>query len=91
MKLKISFATPAQRLARWEKIKQRGIWRFVFFRGVLGFGLSMGVVMFVTGRASDHPLPIALILLESLVAGFLWGLFMWFVAMRQYSRALAPK
>lgn len=32
------------RLARWERIKKSRIWRFVLLRGVLGWGLSMGIV-----------------------------------------------
>jgi hypothetical protein len=97
MKLKISFGTPVQRLARWEKIKQGGIWRFVFMRGVLGWGLSCGVFASAVDRMSSQPnsLPwylfVPLVLGLFLIGGIVWGLVMWFITMWAYSRALKSK
>jgi hypothetical protein len=75
--------------ARWEKIKQRGMWRFVFFRGVLAFGLSMGIVGIVFENVSrkEEAFPWYFILGLCLVAGFVWGLATWLVSERIYSRA----
>ena len=89
MKLKFSLATQAQRLARWEKIKQGGIWRFVLLRGVLGWGLTMGVigVIFELVSRKAEAFPWYLILGVFLPAGFVWGLLTWFITMWIYSRA----
>jgi hypothetical protein len=90
MKLKISFATPAQRLARWEKIRQGGVWRFILLRGVLGWGLPMGIIGITFEHVSrkEEALSWYFILGLCLVLGFVWGLAMWFVSMRIYSQAL---
>jgi hypothetical protein len=80
------------RFARWEKIKQGGIWRFVFLRGVLGWGLVMGIVGIIFEHVSwkEEAFPWYFILGLCLIAGFGWGLATWFVMMRSYSRALKP-
>ena len=90
MKLKISFATPSERLARWEKIKQGGIWRFVFLRGVLGWGLPMGIfgIIFEHVSRKEEAAPWYFVIGICLLGGFFWGLAMWFVTIRIYSRAL---
>ena len=90
MKFKISCATPAERLARWEKIKQGGIWRFVLLRGVLGWGFTCGVigVLFEEVSRNKEAFPWYMILGLFLVAGLVWGLSMWFVTMWSYARAL---
>ena len=77
------------RLARWERIKQRGIWHFVFFRGVLAWGLSMGIIGIIFEHVSrkEEAFPWYFILGLCLVAGFVWGLATWFVSMKIYSRA----
>jgi drug/metabolite transporter (DMT)-like permease len=87
MKLKISFVTPAQRLARWEKIKQGGIWRFVLCRGVLGWGLSCAIIMMLVALASDRSLPVTQVFGAFLAGGFVVGVSMWFFTMWLYSRA----
>jgi hypothetical protein len=81
------------RLARWERIKQRGIWYFVFFRGVLGWGISMSIIgiIFVHVLRDEEALPWYFILGMCMIAGFFWGLATWFVIMRSYSRALKPR
>jgi len=78
------------RLARWERIKQRGIWHFVFVRGVLGWGLPMSLVGIIFDHVSrkEEALPWYFILGICLVGGVLWGFAMWFVTMQIYARAL---
>ena len=80
------------RLPRWERIKQAGIWRFVFFRGVLGWGVPMGIFGLIFEHVSHKEEVFALYLTLGLclLGGFAWGLAMWFVTMRIYSRALKP-
>ena len=52
------------RLARWERIKQGGIWRFVLLRGVFGWGLAMSVIgiIFELVSRKEEALPWYLIL-----------------------------
>ena len=90
MKLNISCATPAQRLARWEKIQRGGLGRFVWLRGMLGWGLPMGIIGIIFEHVSrkEEAFPWYFILGLFLVGGLVWGLAMWFVTMRSYSRAL---
>lgn len=77
------------RLVRWERIKQGGIWHFVFLRGVLGWGLTMGIIGIIFEHVSrkEEAFPWYFILGLFLVGGFVWGLATWFVSMRIYSRA----
>jgi hypothetical protein len=93
VKLKISCATPAERLARWETIKQGGFLRFVLLRGVLGWGLPMSIlgVVFEHVSRKAEALPWYSILGLCLALGFVWGLAMWFVTMRIYSRSLRAR
>jgi hypothetical protein len=78
------------RLARWERIKRGGMWRFVILRGVLGWGLTMGIIGIIFERVSRKEEAFAwyLILGLCLVGGCVWGLAMWFLTMWSYSRAL---
>ena len=81
------------RLARWERTKQGGIWRFILLSGVLGWGLPMGVFGLVFEHMSrkEEALPWYLMLGFCLACGFIWGLAMWFVMMRIYSRGLKSR
>jgi hypothetical protein len=74
------------RLAKWERIKQGGIWRFVLLRGVLGWGLSMGVIgiIFEIVSRKTEALPWYLILGLFLVCGFVWGVATWFLSIWWY-------
>lgn len=78
------------RLARWKRIEQRGIWHFAFIRGVLGWGVFMSIFGIIFERISweAEALSWYFIVGICLVVGFFWGLAMWFVMMRIYSRAL---
>jgi hypothetical protein len=79
------------RLAKWERIKQGGFWRFVLLRGVLGWGLSMGVIGIVFELVrfkieKEEALPWYLILGFFWVGGFVWGIGTWFLSIWRYSR-----
>ena len=76
-------------LARWERIKQGGIWRFVLYQGVLGWGLTMGIIgiIFEHVLRKEDAFPWYFILGLFLVGGFVWGLATWFVSIRIFSRA----
>jgi hypothetical protein len=61
----------------------------VLLRGVLAFGLSMGIVGIIFEQVSRKEEAFAwyFILGLCLVGGFAWGVATWFVSMRLYSRA----
>jgi hypothetical protein len=83
MKLKISFGTPAQRLARWERIQKAGMLRFVLTRGIL-FGSMFGAAVYFI---SPPPQPWYSFLATVFVMSVAWAIAMWFVTMWQYRRA----
>ncbi|MGO9526620.1 MAG: hypothetical protein ACLP0A_03515 [Verrucomicrobiia bacterium] len=89
-------ATPKQ-LARWEKIRAKGMWRFVLLWGVIGYG---GPVFLIAAginlpfefwrtpgwfRAADLLLTF---LIMCPVVGGLWGFWMWHWAEKRYLKQL---
>ena len=83
MRLKISFATPEARLARWRRIQNAGFLRFFFTRGLL-FAVVFGLTVCVISRPSK---PWYLFVLTVLIVSFAWAAAMWVVTMWQYRRA----
>ena len=88
-------------MLRWEQTRARGRFRYVLLYGVLGFGLCMAVfgrvfdVLFDNRNGEsfipggDALLPfIGGRLLYMLVNGVVWGLVMWYVSDRAYTKAL---
>jgi hypothetical protein len=77
------------RLARWERTKEAGILRYVLLRGVLGWGLPMGIIGIIFEHLSrkEEAFPWYFILGLCLLGGFVWGVATWFVSVRIYSRA----
>ena len=72
--------------SKWEKIREKGFLRFVLLRGVLGWGLCTAVLYsLIMWLISDVDirwlLPLALFLF--LIAGVLWGGFMWWFIERK--------
>jgi len=84
MKLKISFGTPAQRLARWERLQKAGMLRFVVTRGLL-FGVMFGVGVYMIAPPPQRWY--SSVVLGVSVAGLVWVIAMWFVTLWQYRRA----
>ena len=87
MKLNISFGTPAQRLARWERLQKAGMLRFVLTRGLL-FGIMFGVGVCLV---SPPPQPWYSFVADVFVMSLAWAIAMWFVTMWQYRRAQKQK
>jgi hypothetical protein len=82
-------------IARWERTRARGQGRYVLYTGVLGWGLSMFVVMTVLSYLQRYgPVPptadsgqIALVLLNLVIwplVGSLFGIVMWLTAEASY-------
>ncbi len=70
-----------RRLARWERIRADGRLRYVLRYGMLGWGVTTGLVwaglMSLIGSAPSPWLYIALGLSLFPLAGVLWGMAMW--------------
>ena len=85
------------RLARWERIKQRGMARFVLVYGVLIWGVGFGIIFSLAHLLSSEPLPlpwycfVPLFFGLSLLGGIFVGLCLWLAVMWNYSRALKAK
>jgi hypothetical protein len=76
-------------LAKLERIKQGGFWRFVLLRGVLAWGLPMGVVFIIFEHVSRKEEAFAwyFILTLCLAGGFVCGVATWCVFLWICSRA----
>jgi hypothetical protein len=79
-----------EELAKWQKIRGKGMLRFIAVTGFLSFGVPMFVVqnfMF----PSDKPLTAAdylnLFLISAVAGGILFGYFMWVIQERRYIKA----
>lgn len=84
----------AEELAKWAKTRTLGRKRFIWTRGVLGFGIPMAVVLsvlFLLGQSSDILAHLAYRLILSLVVGCAVGVMRWEAAEMQYLRASARK
>jgi drug/metabolite transporter (DMT)-like permease len=82
---------PAQ-VARWGKVRAKGLGRFLLVTGLLGYGLPMFAIMtFVVDRRA-HSLPeVALAAAIWLVAGLLFGIVLWSFMERRYGQATDPR
>jgi hypothetical protein len=89
--------TPKQ-LARWEKIRVRGKWRFVLFWGVFRFG----ALLFVFWAILDYPFgypgaspwvrladAAGTFVVTCPIVGGLWGLWMWYGVEASYLKRLS--
>ena len=78
---------------RWEEVRAFGRWRFIWMRGVIGWGAPWGVLM-LAWRWWEDGMPPTLwtILTMAVVAtggGIAFGAFTWRSAERRYQRWLA--
>ena len=75
-------------LARWEKARADGKAKYVLVSGVLSYGLPMFIVMtFFVHRKDISPIFIGISFVLWLIGGALFGLGVWYVQERQYSKA----
>ena len=77
-------------LARWQKIRDQGPLRFILLRGLLGWGVTTGLLwcglMTVFTEREFLPLLTAA-LIGFPIAGLVWGGAMWFRAEKQLGQA----
>ena len=77
---------------RWEIVRRRGKRRFIFRRGVLGWGVSTWILFTILRNTfgvhfdlnSEVMLSAFISLLMFLVGGYFWGLAMWWFMERMY-------
>jgi len=64
--------------ARWASIRPMGRGRYIWCNGVLGWGLAFGCGMLTLGGAPTWGWPAAgLVMLLSLVGGYVFGALTW--------------
>lgn len=87
------------KLENWEKLRAKGKWNYILIYGVLGWGISAGIlfslifplVMGAKGsRVSFLPV-LALSIVLFPLGGIAWACFMWIYAEKVYWEAKASK
>ena len=70
-------------LEKWKSTRAKGAWNFILFRGVLGWGGLMFVIMGVVFPLIEHtpraltPRGLAISFAICLIGGLLWGALVW--------------
>jgi len=84
------------RFKKWEKVREKGRKHYIIYYGVLGWGLSTGILFFILGEILDHGLNISeyftgdwisslvIGVASFLLGGILFGYFMWGVNENYY-------
>jgi hypothetical protein len=74
-------------LSKWERIRQRGKWRFVVLRGVVAFGGLLFILWSVISYGAGFRFQfLAMHVVVSLLAGLVMGLLAWHRTERAYRR-----
>lgn len=73
----------------WDKIRQKGVYRYVLINGALSYGLPMFVVTFFLIDKSPDIGDIFLYALAWLIGGLIFGLVMWRVNERRFRASQA--
>ena len=78
------------RMARWERIRQRGLWRFAFVQGVLLYGgllwLAFAVMAWSRYALQDWTRFVVIAAVGAVIGGFVFGILMYFFTMWTYRR-----
>ena len=79
-----------KQIAKWERTRSKGMWRFVLLSGVFLFGGLMIVMTSVLNMMLGTFAYINLLYTVPiyLLSGFVFGLAVWFVGEYMYSRAV---
>jgi hypothetical protein len=80
-------------LQKWKKIREKGLGRFVLLRGVLGFGIPVGILMTVMNARQNGFSPRSLggSALICVLGGLFYGWYIWYSSERRYRRYLAAE
>jgi hypothetical protein len=77
---------------RWARTRAKGRARFIWIDGVIGWGLTMAVILLPLFALTNgwgpvqRSLPFALVLFP--VVGYGWGVRMWHLSERQYAETV---
>ena len=78
------------KIERMEKIISKGKWHFVFWRGVVGWGIPTALLFkLIISLIGDQPFTDGLVtaLIIFPIGGIFFGLSMWFVMKRAYNHS----
>jgi hypothetical protein len=79
-----------KQMERWAKMRERGKRRFIWFYGVLAWGVTTGLLFcgamqFLSPSPLPHPLvALAVPLIIFPLMGYFWGLLVWHYSERAY-------
>ena len=77
-------------MARWERIRQRGPWRFALVQGVLLYGgflwIAFAVIAWSRYTLHDWIQFVGMAAIAALIGGFVFGILMYFFTMWTYHR-----
>jgi uncharacterized membrane protein len=87
------------KLEKWEKMRAKGKWNYIFIYGVLGWGVGTGILfslffpLVTEAMGSEAPfLPVfALSIVLFPLGGIAWAWFMWIYAEKFYWEAKASE
>jgi hypothetical protein len=79
----------ARQAAKWERARRLGPVRFILLLGLLGVGVTAGV-LFVAVETWTTDQPFGSLVVEAIVVwpivGLVWGVLMWLIGERSYRR-----
>ncbi|MBN9120397.1 MAG: hypothetical protein J0I06_14775 [Planctomycetes bacterium] len=82
--------TPKQ-IEQWAKTRQMGRTRFIWLRGVCGWGLTVGIAWAVVMAAVQGwdrlPILLALAVVGFPIGGYFFGVFTWRACEKRYEEA----
>ncbi|RLQ94194.1 hypothetical protein [Falsibacillus albus] len=88
-------------MKKWEKLRKNGKWNYIFYSGLIGWGLPTGLLVFILNHIFQHGIDIpqyftagwlkelAVDVLIFLLGGFFLGLSMWKVNESFYQEEFA--
>jgi hypothetical protein len=81
-------------MAKWERTRRQGFQRFVWVRGLLGWGIPMGVLwwgamtLFAPTPNPGQMLVLSLVIFP--IGGLLWALWLWRIGEKRYAASRGP-
>lgn len=87
-----------ERFAKWETLREKGMWNYILTYGPLGWGVSIGILFTLTVYfvlRGEYAIPSGFLLAVSLalfpIGRIVWRGIMWFHFERVYRRASRPE
>ena len=79
-----------RQIAKWERTRSKGFWRFVCLYGVLFFGgtmllFSLFIEPLILGRDIDSS-DVVYMIVSRMIGGFMFGLCLWLIGENAYSK-----